>query len=266
MAIPSNPSRAERLSKHDLKDPDAFAEALTPVVEALEKNWKTVAGLVVAGVVLAIGIAVGTSISAHHEQRAAQRLGAALAQATKQVVGSPGTTSDEGADYFPSEKAKEEAVAKAFGEVEAKNPGTMSATTAQLGLADADFRLGKYPEAAAGYAKYLAEAPANDTLRAFALQGRAYALAAEGKGDDALAAAKTLIDAPPGGFGRDIGLLAQARIAEQLGKGDVARDAYEKLAVDYPSTPAGREANEHLTALGVTPEPPKPAVPPQPRR
>ncbi len=270
MAIPSNSSsaaRAERLSRRDLRDlkePDAFAEALAPYIEAFEKNWKVVAGLAGAAVVLAIGIALGTSVSARHEQRAAQQLGSALAEAAKVVVSGNDSAAAEGnADSFPTEQAKEKAVAEAMQAVIAKAPGSPSATTAELALGDADFRLGKFSDAEAAYAKYLGEAPANDTLRAFALQGQAYALAAEGKGDAALAAAKSLVDSPPGGFGRDVGLLAEGRIAEQLGKPDVARDAYEKLSVDYPTSAAGREANERLTALGVTPEPPKPAALPK---
>jgi TolA-binding protein len=127
-------------------------------------------------------------------------------------------------------------------------------------LGDADYRQGKYEEALRSYASYLATAPETDTLRAFAMQGQAYALLGEGKGDDALAAAKKLVDNPPASFGRDLGLLAMGHIAEQLGKADAAKDAYQKLAVDYPTTPGGREANERLTALGVTPPAPAKAT------
>jgi predicted negative regulator of RcsB-dependent stress response len=274
------PRAAERVSRRELKQDDAFVEAMTPLVDQLEKNWKTIA-FAVGGALIAVLAAVTIlTISAHHDEQAAAQLGNALQDATKQVVAAedkpdadkpdakgakadPKKTDakdDKDADYFPSEQAKQQALAKSLDGVVQKDKGSPSGLTATLALADADYNLGKYAEAIRSYGAYLAEAPESDTMRAFAMQGQAYALLGEGKGDEALAAAKKLIDSPAASFGRDLGLLATGHIAEQLGKLDAAKDAYSKLSLDYPNTPAGREANDRLTALGVTP--PTPAATP----
>jgi tetratricopeptide (TPR) repeat protein len=211
--------------------------------------------------VVALAVMAGLTVSAHHDEQAAALLGNALQDATKQVVEAnpdapPDEKDDKSADYFPTEKAKQEALATSLDAVVQKSHGSPSALTATLSLGDADYRQGKYAEAIRSYTSYLAGAPETDTLRAFAMQGKAFALLGEGKGDEALAAAKQMVDNPPASFGRDLGLLATGHIAEQLGKADAAKDAYTKLSVDYPTTPAGREANERLTALGVTPPTP----------
>jgi tetratricopeptide (TPR) repeat protein len=260
-----------------LKQDDAFVEAMTPLVDQLEKNWKTIAIAVGGALVVVLGAVTFLTISAHHDEQSAAQLGTALQDATKQVVG---PTADEAkadakadpkaakadakddkgaADYFPTEKAKQEALAKDLDGVVQKSGHSPSGLTAALALADAQYRQGKYEEAFRSYSNFLTQAPENDTLRAFAMQGQAYALLGEGKGDEALAAAKKLTDSPPASFGRDLGLLATGHMAEQLGKADTAKDAYSKLSLDYPNTPAGREANDRLTALGVTP--PTPAGP-----
>lgn len=249
------PRAAEKLARPESGD-DAFMEVMTPLAEKLEQNWKLIA--TVAGVILvsAVAVAIGMSIAAHHEEEDARLLGQALVQATKPVVGDPGASQDSAADYFASEQVKQEALAKALEGVEKTAAGSASARTALLTLGDADCRLGKFPDALQHYERYLELSPATDTLRAFALQGQAYALLGEGKGDDALQTAKRLVDEPPAGFGRDLGLMAEGRIAEQLGRAPAARDAYTKLTVDFPNSPAGREATARLAALGVTPQPP----------
>ncbi len=258
MAANASTSRAARASRPDTDKSDAFTEAVEPLFAKLEQHWKTVA--IVGGALLlaAIALSVGISLSSRHDEAAAMALGDALRATEKQVVGKGESAPDEAkADYFATEKDKQEAIAKGAAAVAEKEQGTPSGRTALLTLGDADYRLGKYQDALTSYAKLLDQAPATDPLRAFALQGEAYANLGLGKGDDAIAAAKKLVDNPPGTFGRDLGLLAEGRIAEQLGKLDVAKDAYQKLAVDYPTTAAGRTAGERLGALGVPP--PEPA-------
>ncbi len=259
------PRAAERVSRRELKQDDAFVEAMTPLVDQLEKNWKTIA-FTVGGALIAVLAAVTVlTVSARHDEQAAALMGTALENATKQVIGpepdakpeaKEETKDDKSADFFPTEKAKQEALAKALDGVVQKSPTSPSGLTASLALADADYRQGKYEEAFRSYAHYLAEAPETDTLRAFAMQGQAYALLGEGKGEEAMAAAKKLVDSPPAGFGRDLGLLATGHIAEQLSNRAAAKDAYSKLSLDYSNTPAGREANDRLTALGITPPTP----------
>ncbi len=249
---------AEKLDRHDLKGEDAFVEMMTPLAEGLEKNWRYVAIAVGVALTAAIAVAVGLSISSSHRERAARALGAALADVNKPVVGEEGAA-EKTADSFSSEQEKQRALAKALEAVVVGKAGTRAAETALLSLGDAQYRLGQFDDALASYRKFLGDASPEDTLRAFAMQGEAFALLGAGKGDDALAAAKRLAQEPPAGFGRDLGLLAEGRIAQQVGKADAAKEAFQKLVADFPTTAAGREASERLADLGVTPkQPPSP--------
>ncbi|MHB8420248.1 MAG: tetratricopeptide repeat protein [Myxococcales bacterium] len=251
---------------------DAFTEAVGPLVEKLEQHWKIVAMAAAGVIVAAVAAITGLTLSAHHDEAAAAAFGDALRTAEKEVVepgeAAPPDQADapkDKADYFDSEREKQAAIAAAAEAVAQKDSGTPSGRTALLTLGDADYRLGKWGDALAAYGKVLDQEPPADPLRAFALQGQAYALLGEGKGDEAIAAARKLVEGAPGGFGRDLGLLAEGRIAEQLGKLDVAKDAYQKLSVDYPTTAAGRTASERLSALGVPPpQPTGKLAPPHP--
>ena len=51
------PRAAERVSRRELKQDDAFVEAMTPLVDQLEKNWKTIA-FAVGGALIAVLAAV----------------------------------------------------------------------------------------------------------------------------------------------------------------------------------------------------------------
>ena len=254
------PRAAERVSRRELKQDDAFVEAMTPLVDQLEKNWKTIAISVAGALAVVLGAVTFLTISAHHDEQSAALLGNALQDATKQVVG---PSADEAKRCQRREgregrrQRRQERGLLSDGEGQAggacQGPRRSRPEIRPARRPDSpppsrwpmpDYRQGKYEEAFRSYSHYLTEAPENDTLRAFAMEGQAYALLGEGKGDDALAAAKKLTDSPPASFGRDLGLLATGHIAEQLGKPDAAKDAYSKLSLDYPNTPAGREAND----------------------
>ncbi len=162
-------------------------------------------------------------------------------------------------DDFPSEQAKQEAIAKQAQATIAEFGSQPAARVARLTLGDANYKLGKYQEAVDSYSKFLIDAPENDYLRAYGQVGMAYGLMGLGKKDEALAAAKALVEHPPGGFGRDLGLLTEGHLAEDLGQPEVAKQVYLLLRGEAPDSAAGREAGERLTFLGEPPAPPKAA-------
>ena len=162
---------------------------------------------------------------------------------------------------FPSEQAKQEAIAKQAQATIAEFGSQPAARVARLTLGDADYKLGKYQDAVDSYAKFLAEAPEGDYLRAYGQVGMAYGLLGLGKKDEALAAAKSLVEHPPGGFGRDLGLLTEGHLAEDSGQLEVAKQVYRLLRGEAPDSPAGREAGERLTFLGEPPAAPKAPTP-----
>ncbi len=156
-------------------------------------------------------------------------------------------------DDFPSEQAKQEAIATQAQATIAAFATQPAAQVAHLTLGDADYKLGKYQDAVDSYSKFLAEAPEGDYLRAYGEVGMAYGLLGLGKKDEAVAAAKSLVEHPPGGFGRDLGLLTEGHLAEDSGQVEVAKQVYRLLRGEAPDSAAGREAGERLTFLGEPP-------------
>jgi TolA-binding protein len=250
---------AEKLAHKDTHETDPFVGLMSPLAEGLERNWKWLLGTGGAVLLAAFAVAIGLTLSARRNESAAQRLGEALIAAGKPVEPpapeakapeKPGTKETKESDSFASETEKQEAIAKGLEEVVNKYPTTGSARTALLGLGDARYRLGKFAPAEESYRRYLKESPPEDTLRAFAWIGEAYAVLGQGKGDDALAAARHLVDEAPAGFGRDLGLWAEGKIAEELRRTADARKAYQQLKAEFPDTQLGRDAGERLAALG----------------
>jgi len=245
---------AERLSRKELKQRDALATAAAPLSAGLERNWKRIViALGIVGVVVIVASVV-TALSGRKHEQAAAMLGLVLAEADKPVLGSPALPEadpkQKSSDYFNNEAEKQQAVADKAKGVAQRYPGTPAAQATLITEGDALYRLGKYPQARESYERYLKESDSQNLFRAYAMLGRAYALLGEGKGEDAAAAAKELADHAPGGFGRDLGLLALGRFYEQAGQLAQAKQAYNTLKIDFADTSAGREASERLTLLG----------------
>jgi outer membrane protein assembly factor BamB len=186
---------AEKLTHKEQEERDPFVDLMSPLAAGLERNWKILLGAGGAVLLVAFSVAIGFTVSAHRSDRAAQALGVALETARKPVEVPPAGTKppavkDE--DSFPSETDKEQTLAKGLEEVLSRYPGTVAARTATLGLGDARYRLGKFAEAGESYGQYLKLAPPEDTLRALAWIGKAYAELGQHKGDEALAATRHL--------------------------------------------------------------------------
>jgi tetratricopeptide (TPR) repeat protein len=243
-----------------LKQRDALAQAAEPLTASLERHWKRIA--IVAGVV-AVAVSATSivmSLSGRKREQAAAMLGLALAESEKPVTGTPTLQEPDekqkSSDYFNTENDREQAVAKQAGAVAARFPGTPAGSSSLLAEADALYRLGNYTQALQRYDDYLRKTDPQNIFRAYAMLGRAYTLLADGKRDQAIAAAKELADHAPGGFGRDLGLLAQGRFYQGAGQVEQAKQAYNTLKIDFPDTASGREAAEQLTLLGEAPAPP----------
>jgi tetratricopeptide (TPR) repeat protein len=275
---------AEKLNRKDIGD--GVAETFRPLTTGLEDNWRTI--VIVAGVALValVVVALVLQSQARHREDAAQSVGDALEDVGIPVV-APEPAEPEAApkepaavaaakpaqtakttkakirtkEDFPSEQAKQEAVAKQAQATIAEFGSQPATRVARLTLGDADYKLGKYQDAVDSYAKFLAEAPEGDYLRAYGEVGMAYGLLGLGKKDEALAAAKALVEHPPGGFGREMGLLTEGHVAEDSGQLEIAKQVYRLLRGEAPDSAAGREAGERLTFLGEPPAAPKAPTP-----
>jgi tetratricopeptide (TPR) repeat protein len=245
------------LSRKELKQRDPLATAAAPLTEGLERNWRRILIALGGAAVVVVAISIISAVAGRKHERAADLLGLALSESQKPVVGSPelpeANSKQKSTDYFNTEAEKQQAVAAKAASVASTYPGTASSQTSRITEGDALYKLGKYPEALQSYDTYLKESDPQNLFRAYALLGKAYALAGQGKTDDAIAAAKDLAEHSPSGFGRDLGLLAEGRLYEASGQLPAARQAYGTLKIDFADTAAGREASDRLGFIGEAP-------------
>jgi len=248
---------AEKLSRKELKEPDAFMKAGSVARSWFQANVRVVSiglglALLVVGIVLAADY-----LKDRAEARAAQELGSRL-KVMERPVSETATTTGEDAP-FKSARERDEAVVSSMAELRAAHGGTRAARSAALVSGNARLRLKQYDEAQKDFADFLQGTPPEEPLRATALEGAGYAHEAKGELDQALAAFDRLERENRTELLAGMGLYHRGRIlALQDKKVDAAR-AFTDVASAHPETEAARLATLRLAELkaqGVTlPEP-----------
>lgn len=233
----------------ELKQPDEFQKLGQEAVPFLEKNGKQVAmGL---GAVLAVGlvIAIAASMSGRGEEQAGREFGAALRVLERPVNANPGETKAGEEPPFKTEAEKDEALVKALTDFRSKHSGRKAAASAALPLAQALLRQGKADQASPLIDEFLSKSDANDPLRPAAYEARGYALEAQKKYDEALAAFDTLAKENKTDFLKGMGQYHRARVL--ILKGDTAGAAktLSEIEAVAPNTAAARLAKERMTVL-----------------
>ncbi|MBI3182309.1 MAG: tetratricopeptide repeat protein [Myxococcales bacterium] len=255
-------SVSEKLTRKELKQPDAFQKAGSQVGAWVIERRRTV---VAAGVLALLGfggVALANYLAVRGEERAAQELGGALAAMSLPVEASGQTTAGGKAPY-KSELEKDEAVAKALGEFRQKHASGKSSAAAALPLGHALFRLGRHDQALAAFEDFLKGAPAGEPLRATAVEGKGYVLEAKGELDQALAAYDQLSREATGEFMNGMGLYHRARVLILQGKKEEAAKQLSEIPATAPNSAAARLATERMALLAAegvnVPPPAKPA-------
>lgn len=254
------------MTKRELQRPDKFLAEGNSVLDWAHEHPREVAmagaGLLV--LILVIGLVFGGK-SERVDPKAGADLAAALELVDRPVA--PPTEGQQPADAaakpFATEKEKQEAIVAALSDVRQKHPGTTTATSAALPLADAKYKLGNYDEAISLYDEYLKQAPQGGQLRFLALEGKAQSLEAKGDLNGALAAWDKLGTEVEGQ--KDRALYGKARVLEQQQKWDDARAAYEQLQKDFQQSPLARMASERLASLNRLHPAPAAAAAPAPK-
>jgi tetratricopeptide (TPR) repeat protein len=239
-------SKSAELTRKDMKEPDKFQVAANQAASWIAARKKAAIPVAAGAVVLLLAVAGGMALS----QRKAEAAGAALA-GLYQIAGAeissvplPGVPGP----FYPSEEARQKAIAEAAAKLVADFGGTRQAALASLALGDAKLRLGELDAASAAFQGYLAGAPKEDAFRFGALEG--LALVAEGKGDvaGALAAWGRLgAEAPAQADRAD---LEKARVLEQAGRLDEARKLLAGFADAHKESALTGDAAERLARLG----------------
>jgi len=239
-------SKSAELSRKEMKQPDQFQ-----VVAGEAASWLTghrrlaVISGGAAAVVLLAAIAF-LSIRDRRSAGAAALLSEIYRTAGAEIstVPLPGVPGP----FYPSDAARQKAVALAAEKLLAEFPGTSQASLAALAKGDALLRLGQFEPAATAYQAYLATARRNDSFRFSALEG--LALAAEGKGDSegALAGWTRLGTEVPAQVDRAD--LEKARLLAASGKVEEARNLLSSFADVHKGSMLTGEAAERLAKLG----------------
>ena len=239
-------SKSAELTRKEMKQPDQFQVAAGEAASWLTGHRRT---SVLVGGVLAVVLVAALAISAWREHQSAKA--AALLSEVYRTAGAeisavplPGVPGP----FFPSDAARQKAVAAAADKLLAEAPGTSQAALGALAKGDAQLRLGEPDAAAAAYRLYLSTARRSDSFRFAALEG--LALAAEAKGD--------LAGAIEGWVRLGTEVLAQsdradlerARLLAASGKVEEARTLLAGFADAHKGSALTGEAADRLAKLG----------------
>ena len=243
---------SDKLSRKEIRNPDPFVRVTSHFWAKIIENQKTV-GLGLLAVFVVFLVAAG---AVRMTQSSARDAGAALARAMelsrRPVEGSMEALQDPTAEEkFKTAQEKYEAIAKAMDEVRKAHAGKQAAITATVFWADAQYQLGKFDDAIAGYQQFLGESKPDDALRILANEGLGYAY--EGKKDleKAREAFEKMSKEAVGEPAKARAAYHLARILEAQGKKVEAAAAFQKLKDDFKEAAAAREADERLALLAM---------------
>jgi tetratricopeptide (TPR) repeat protein len=234
------------LTRKDMKEPDKFQQAATQAASWISSRRRHIAfaGLAVVAAVLVLAV-----LSAIQERRA-ESAGAAASDLLQAMGGEISSVPLPGlpGPFYPSEEARQRAVAAAADRVLAQYPGTGAESLAALAKGDAHLRLREWDQAKSAYERFLAKAPKGDSLRFGALEG--IALAEEGKGNlDAAAQAYERMGREAPAFG-DRADLERALLLARAGKASEAKELLSSFAERHKDSQLTVEASQELARLG----------------
>lgn len=256
---------ANRMTKKELRAPDAFQRVGGEAQSWVQAHQGTLALIVTALVLGMGGVALAGYVQDRGEEKAGQELALAMRTIDRPVGNQPTDVREDASNPpFKTQDEKDEAVVKALSEFRAAHPRTRAAATSALQLALAELRLKKFDDSLVGFDEYLkAKHDQADNLRALALEGRGYALEGKGELDQAIAAYQDLAVANTGTFMEGMGQYHRARILVEQKKLPEAAVAFQEVQTKFPQSAASRLAAERLNllaAMGVKPPAPAPLM------
>lgn len=240
------PYRIKTESKRPAFEPEALLDRYERVSDWVAENLKAVAAT--AAVLAVIGLAWG--VTAWVGQRAEDQAARLYAAAFKTYQSAIETGQQR---VLPPEArtAYEKAIA-GFQDVHDRYPRTAHAAFALYSLGNVHAALEQHDQAIATYDAWLKEYGDAQDLVPLVIQRLGYTYWAKGSFPQALEQfdrVVKMLQAP----NRDQAYFETGRLLEQQGQKDNALESYNKLAVEYPSSPWSSEAMPRIVALGGTP-------------
>jgi TolA-binding protein len=233
--------------RHELKQ-NEFAATAMRVATALRQNRSRIVTVATAAVLVLVAVGAFVTWRGSRADRAGAALGAAIATAQAPIA--PASTlpgAAQAAGTYPTEKARSEAALRAFQEVAAAYPSTVSGLAAEYEAAGELVDLGRLAEAETQYNKVIA---ANSPLYSpMARLGLAQTKMAAGRYHDAMKLFTDLSGDRDGALPVDGVLMQLAQACEKAGQTADARAAYRRIVDEFSDSVYASAARQELASL-----------------
>lgn len=230
--------------KQQLKKPDEFISTIDWLGEEIRKRAKVVWALL--GLLAVIGLGIGAYWFYQHQQEV--RASALEYKASQYFQQQPPGT-EKGA--APSRQENFKKAIEEYQKTIQDYPGTPSAVIARLYLGNTYMELEEYDAAVKAYRLFLEKKPVNDILAGLAYQRLGYAYLAKNDLAEAQKAFES-VDHLAGAVNKDQVDYELGRVNEDLGQKEEAIKRYQAIVKQYGDSLFLAEAQQRLTALGVT--------------
>ena len=237
----------KRTERHHLKD-NEFAQLAAGAANLVQDRSRTILGVVVALVVVAVGIGGYTSWRNSAEARAATQLASALT-IEEARVGPPAAFGQAPSGIsFVSQREKNQAVLTKYKEVADAFPNSQAGLYARHRQGATAMALGTPKLAVEAYQDVISKG--GDSLYAqMAKLGLAEAQAQSGDYESAINTFRDLTQRKDGPLPVDGLLMRLGRLQIEAGKSTDAEQSFSKVVAEYPESSFAADARKELDAL-----------------
>lgn len=236
--------------RHHLKQND-LAIQTQRLASQLAGSRNQILGII-AAVIIVVGVVFGYFyFRGRTNDRVSAQLGSALQITAAPIVPAPtvpGAT--QAAGTYPNETARAEAAIAAFQQLIDAYPSHEGGTAARYHRASVLLTLDRAADAEKGFADAIAHG-GSSIYAEMARMGRAQALAAQKKFDDAIRELTDLSGRRDGALPIDGVLMELARVNRKAGKPQEARAAFRRVVDEFPDSPYANEARQQLATMGT---------------
>lgn len=245
---------AKKVSRKELKDPDEFLSFTVRAFKWINEQKVALIVGALALVVVILGAFAWRWYSLNKEKAASKAFIQAREILDARVIpreDAAGTSSSDGSFYSQDDKYR--AAIAEFELVAQNHPDSATAALATYYVGEYSRRLGDYAKAIQNFKNYLKSAGPGGELAAFAVEGIAAALEAQGKDDEAAQQYKRLTESPFD-MQPDRGLFHIARLEQKAGRNAEAIRLFNQIIEKYPKSIYLRSIADRLSVL-EKPEP-----------
>jgi TolA-binding protein len=236
--------------RHHLKQ-NELAIQTQRMVQRFAGSRNQIIGIAAAVIVLVAGIWGYFYFRGRTNDRVSAMLGSALQVQSSPIVPAPtvpGATQAPGT--YPNETARAEAAIAEFQKVIDAYPSHEGGIAARYHRASVLLSLDRGADAEKGFADAIASGGAS-IYAEMAKMGRAQALVAQKKFDDAIRELTDLSGRRDGPLPIDGVLMELARTSRKAGKSQEARAAFRRVVDEFPNSTYANEARQQLATMGT---------------